>query len=90
MLGMGIAASGGSHFRHVEVLPPGHYIVANRDSIASHQYWDFNFPREEELIVLTDQEYAEQFRSLLDESAAALTNTCFTFASSGISAFATG
>jgi asparagine synthase (glutamine-hydrolysing) len=68
MLGMGIAASGGSHFRHVEVLPPGHYIVANRDSIASHQYWDFNFPREEELIVLTDQEYAEQFRSLLDES----------------------
>ena len=68
MIGLNNSTSGKSHFRDIEILPPAHYIVASQKSFEIHHYWDFNFPREEDLPVLPDQEYAEQFQSLLDES----------------------
>ncbi|MCU1225887.1 MAG: asparagine synthase (glutamine-hydrolyzing) [Edaphobacter sp.] len=68
MLGLHSSNSGKSKFRHIKTVPPGHYIVANRENVTVTQYWDFDFPREGELDVLPDREYAEKFRSLLDES----------------------
>lgn len=68
MVGIHNSVSGRSPFRNVKILPPAHYMVASRETAVIHQYWDFDFPRETDLSVSTDQEYAEQFRSLLDES----------------------
>lgn len=52
-------------FRQVHKLPPGHYLVAERDRIDVRQYWDVSFaPRE------VDGNPAERLAELLRDSVA--------------------
>ncbi|MEM9481311.1 MAG: asparagine synthase (glutamine-hydrolyzing), partial [Verrucomicrobiota bacterium] len=54
-------------YKHVRSLPPGHYVVYERDMILEQKYWDL--PAIEDGEMLCDKEYVhEQFESLLRDS----------------------
>ncbi|HWF47358.1 MAG TPA: asparagine synthase (glutamine-hydrolyzing), partial [Bryobacteraceae bacterium] len=56
-------------FRQVTQLPPAHYMVASRESITIHQYWDFDYPRQDEILPeRSDDEHAEQFLDVLERA----------------------
>lgn len=53
-------------FEGISPIPPAHYLIANASGTTVRQYWDFDYPREEELPAgRSDQEYAEEFRAVL-------------------------
>lgn len=70
LLAFGLAGSGSAQtaFRGVQNVPSGHYLVAKSGSVSLHQYWDFDFPEESSVKLKSDQEYAEEFRAVLDEA----------------------
>ena len=56
-------------FRHISLIPPGHYMLARGTESSLHKYWDFDFPREAEMPAQRpDAEYVEEFRAVLDEA----------------------
>jgi asparagine synthase (glutamine-hydrolysing) len=56
-------------FHGVSAIPPAHYLIAEAGGIKIRQYWDFDFPREEDLPAgRPDQEYAEEFRAVLQDA----------------------
>jgi asparagine synthase (glutamine-hydrolysing) len=61
---------GHSVFRGISELPPGHYLVADRDSVQIEQYWEPRFPERSPGRKQTPdlKETIEQFRELLIDS----------------------
>ncbi len=57
------ALSPASIFKGVQQLPPAHYMTLKNGSLTTHQYWQMDFTKPEK--PLSDQEYLEQFESLL-------------------------
>jgi asparagine synthase (glutamine-hydrolysing) len=56
-------------FENVHSIKPGHFMLASKDSIQSHCYWDFNYPTEESgLFDASDDELIGQFRQRLEEA----------------------
>ncbi len=56
-------------FKGIQSVPPGHYITAEGTEVVARRYWDFDFPREEDLPTgRADGEYAEEFRALLEDA----------------------
>ncbi len=56
-------------FRGISAIPPGHYLTARGTEFSLHRYWDFDYPREEDLPEgRSDEEYAEEFHAALDEA----------------------
>jgi asparagine synthase (glutamine-hydrolysing) len=49
-------------------VPPGHYVIATDKHIEVKQYWDFHYPKAERQTTLTDAEYAEELRRVLEEA----------------------
>ena len=52
-------------FRSIHKLPPGHYLHFKDGHTTVRQYWDFEFKPTQPL---TEDEYLDQLRTLLDES----------------------
>jgi asparagine synthase (glutamine-hydrolysing) len=56
-------------FRHISELPPANYLIAKNEKFTIHRYWDFNYPRENEITATcSDDEYAHQLQTTLDEA----------------------
>jgi asparagine synthase (glutamine-hydrolysing) len=56
-------------FAGVHSVPPGHYLRATREAHRLHQYWDVDYPRDEESgASRSDAEYIEGFRAVLEDS----------------------
>jgi len=67
--GIGLRRQDRTPFLGVHSVPPGHLLLANRDGHRLIQYWDVEYPvRSEERRDVSDEEYVEEFRSLLDEA----------------------
>ena len=49
-------------------VPPGHYLLATDQHIQLNQYWDFNYPRANEIPARSDADYAAEFRHVLEEA----------------------
>ena len=49
-------------------VPPGHYLLATEQHIQLNQYWDFNYPRASEIPARSDEDYAAEFRHVLEEA----------------------
>lgn len=58
-----------SLFQNIRQVPPGHYLIARRGSVAIKRYWDVNYPRaKEQTPHKSETECIEQVRHLLDEA----------------------
>jgi asparagine synthase (glutamine-hydrolysing) len=56
-------------FRHISELPPANYLMASDETFTIHRYWDFDYPREDEITaVCSDDEYAHQLQTTLDQA----------------------
>ncbi|NET08234.1 MAG: asparagine synthase (glutamine-hydrolyzing) [Merismopedia sp. SIO2A8] len=56
-------------FEGVYQVPPGHYLLATRRGIRLVRYWDFDYPKTDEVVPQhTDTEYIEQIRHKLEEA----------------------
>jgi asparagine synthase (glutamine-hydrolysing) len=49
-------------------VPPGYYLLATDKHIHMSQYWDFDYPTVDHGRVGSDQEYAAEFRDVLEEA----------------------
>jgi asparagine synthase (glutamine-hydrolysing) len=52
-------------FKHIHELPPGHYLVADRQQVEINEYWTNSFPATNGASVLTIEDTIAQFRDLL-------------------------
>lgn len=58
-----------SLFEGVYQVPPGCYLLATRQQVQIVRYWDFDYPRADQIPThIPDREYVEQMRAALDES----------------------
>ncbi|MDB4952612.1 MAG: asnB 3 [Myxococcales bacterium] len=58
-----------SLFDGVYQVPPGHVLIATAGRIQLVRYWDFEYPRSDEMGArLSDNEYAERLRDRLDDA----------------------
>ena len=66
----GPALSDRTLFEGVFQVPPGHYLLATRNSFRLLRYWDFDYATAAEISARPrdDQSYIEQFRAALDEA----------------------
>ncbi len=55
-------------FAGVRQVPPGHYLVARGGNVEVRRYWDFDYPRSEDIVSRGDAECAEAFHAALDEA----------------------
>ena len=55
-------------FDGVRQVPPGHYLIARDGKVDIVKYWDFDYPRSEDVVSLSDGECAEAFHAALDEA----------------------
>src|SRR5947209_134395 len=54
-------------FEGIQQVPPGHFLIANEDSVQLKQYWDFDYPKADVAErVRPDAEYVEEFRQVFD------------------------
>lgn len=66
---LGFRPPGRTQFSGVHAVPPGHFLTADASGIFLTQYWDITYPPLEDMPpVLSDGEYIEGFRSVLDEA----------------------
>jgi asparagine synthase (glutamine-hydrolysing) len=49
----------------VQQLPPGHYLIADRNGIQTRAYWDWHFPIEDDYATDSPEHLAETLRALL-------------------------
>jgi len=49
-------------------VPPGHYMLATDQHIQLNQYWDFNYPRADQIPARSDADCAAEFRHVLEEA----------------------
>ena len=49
-------------------IPPGHYLLATEQHVQTNRYWDFNYPRADEIAPRSDAECAAEFRHVLEEA----------------------
>jgi asparagine synthase (glutamine-hydrolysing) len=66
----GPAMADRSLFEGVHQVPPGHYLIANRNGIRLFRYWEFYYPPAEQLRASTrdDRSYVEEFSAVFDEA----------------------
>ncbi len=58
-----------SLFEGVYQVPPGCYLLATRNQVQIVRYWDFDYPRNDEIDHrIPDEEYVERMQNLLEES----------------------
>lgn len=61
-------------FRHVQNLPPGHFLRASRESARVHQYWDIDYPADANGKTgsgsngRSEAEWVEGFRQVLEDA----------------------
>jgi asparagine synthase (glutamine-hydrolysing) len=55
-------------FDGVFQVPPGHYVIATDKHIEVKQYWDFHYPKAKQATPLSDGEYSEELRRVLEEA----------------------
>lgn len=56
-------------FKNIFQIPPGHYLLAQKNHHKFVKYWDFDYPRATDIPTQYDeQEYIEQFRNKLREA----------------------
>src|SRR6185295_6061559 len=56
-------------FDGIDSLPPGHLLIAADGEVATHQYWDLDYPLEGEAMpVRSEQEWVEDLRERFDRS----------------------
>jgi asparagine synthase (glutamine-hydrolysing) len=56
-------------FEGVSVIPPAHFLVAQNGETSIRRYWDFDYPREEDLPEgRSDADYAAEFRTVLEDA----------------------
>jgi len=56
-------------FDGVHQIPPGHFMIATERHVQVSPYWDFNYPTAEHTLPSrTDEEYAQEFRRVLEEA----------------------
>src|SRR5436190_9229134 len=56
-------------FEGIYQVPPGHYMIATDKHVQLSQYWDFNYPRANDVRPhRSDAEYAEEFRRTFEEA----------------------
>jgi asparagine synthase (glutamine-hydrolysing) len=55
-------------FDGVFQVPPGHYVIATDKHIEVKQYWDFHYPKAKQSTPLSDGEYSEELRRVLEEA----------------------
>ncbi len=65
---LAVAAIHRTLFQGVSTIPPAHYLIAQNGDATLRQYWDFNFPLEEDLPARSEGEYAEEFRAVLEDA----------------------
>ncbi len=49
-------------------VPPAHYVIATDKHIEVKQYWDFHYPKAKQAAPLSDGEYSEELRRVLEEA----------------------
>lgn len=57
-----------SFFEGISKVPPGHFLVADRDGEQAHQYWH---PPAQSLLLRSNEDYIDAFRERLDRAVAA-------------------
>ena len=55
-------------FQGVHQVPPGYYLLATKEQVQVRRYWDFNYPREDELENRPDEEWIEAFGRRFEEA----------------------
>jgi len=60
---------GKTPFKGVHAVPPGYFLTADANGVSLAQYWDVEYPVVDDGgAVLSDAEYIEQFRAVLDDA----------------------
>ncbi|WP_299615856.1 asparagine synthase (glutamine-hydrolyzing) [Pelagibius sp.] len=68
-LGQALRGPQRTPFENVFAVPPGHYLLAERDGLELVQYWDVDYPREEEeLPYRSEADLVRGFRAVLEEA----------------------
>jgi asparagine synthase (glutamine-hydrolysing) len=49
-------------------VPPGHYVLATEKHFQIIKYWDFDYPKTEQVAQRSDADYAAEFRHALEEA----------------------
>ncbi|HEV2147849.1 MAG TPA: asparagine synthase (glutamine-hydrolyzing) [Longimicrobiaceae bacterium] len=56
-------------FRDIRSLKSGHYLLAEDGDVRLHEYWDLDYPREDEVLdALPESHYVERLAELLTQS----------------------
>jgi asparagine synthase (glutamine-hydrolysing) len=64
----GILSPDRTLYANVNQVPPGYFLLASRSGIRLHRYWDFDYPRIDDLPQSGPEDYIEQLRHTLDEA----------------------
>jgi asparagine synthase (glutamine-hydrolysing) len=65
----GLCPPGRTPFRGVNAVPPGHYLVADRNGVTLKQYWDLRYPTMAEArSPRSEGEYVDGFRAVLEDA----------------------
>jgi asparagine synthase (glutamine-hydrolysing) len=68
-LGVGFRPPGMTPFQGVHAVPPGYYMLADRNGESLTQYWDIDYPDVAAAAPATDErEYVQGFRAELEEA----------------------
>jgi asparagine synthase (glutamine-hydrolysing) len=52
-------------FQGVQQIPPGHYLLVDRDGVVARRYWGLSFPPADGYRPADDEEYVERLREVL-------------------------
>src|SRR5262245_6263824 len=67
--GLGFLPPNRTQFQGIHSVPPGYYLTADTQGFSLTQYWDMEYPVADPAApVLSDAEYVEGFREVLDEA----------------------
>lgn len=55
-------------FEGVQQLQPGHYLLAQQSLVATFQYWDLQYSKDEDCISIGEKEAIDEFGRILSES----------------------
>jgi asparagine synthase (glutamine-hydrolysing) len=66
---MAIAATHRTLFQGIQTLPPAHYLTVQNGVVTTRQYWDFEYPLEEDLPDgRSNEDYAAEFRAVFEDA----------------------
>jgi asparagine synthase (glutamine-hydrolysing) len=60
---------GGTVFRGISELPPGHWLTVRNGEVALRKYWELDFSKSPDAATRSEDDYLDEFRELLVDAA---------------------